>query len=221
MAGLVIVLGALAVLLFFPLQLRWIWLDGENSLRVKVLGLIPITLLPRKKKPVPASGKRTGLGEKKTPRRDPNFPMDLLQTINDLLPQALYAAGFLLRRLTVTRCWITLSVVGEDAAEVGVAWGRAYALGYSAYGCLSPVVRFREFHFQVLPDFAAERGKGAVELHGAITPAALLAGGAMLALRSLPLLLQGPLVQSGSRKKQRGSQKRKKAGANLSLAGNK
>ncbi|WP_274953620.1 hypothetical protein [Angelakisella massiliensis] len=209
--------AVLALLLLIPLRFQGSWLDGEYKLTLRLLGVIPIPLLPRKEKKKAATAsakkqKKAKSQKKQLSPKDPAFPLDLLQTINDVLPEVLESMGFLLRHLKISRCRITLSVVGEDAAEVGMNLGKAYRLGYAAYGCLSPVVRLKEFRFQVLPDFMGDRGKLAVEGEGRIIPAMLLAAGVVLAAKGLPPLMESPLVKgkSGSKSRSPGDEKKRK-----------
>ena len=42
--------AVLALLLLIPLRFQGSWLDGEYKLTLRLLGVIPIPLLPRKKK---------------------------------------------------------------------------------------------------------------------------------------------------------------------------
>lgn len=196
------ILALLLLLLFAPVKVEAVFRGEVLSLRLRLLWLIPIRILParekeekpRKKKP-PKKPKEKKPKEKhlrsgKAPPKNPvEQVLDLLELINDLLPHLTGSAGYILRRLTLSRCRIALIVSGEEADEVGIACGRAYAAAYAAQSVLRGAIRVREFIFNVLPDFISGKSVADVEVTLALRPSTLLAGGLLLLLRVVKTLL--------------------------------
>ena len=180
-------LGLLALLLFAPVKGEFIWRKGILSLRLRLLWLFPVSILPqkekpekppkKKKKPKPPKPKK----EKPKAKRDPGEAvLEIFQLINDLLPRIGEFFGRLTRGVVISRCRIALVVSGEEADAVGIACGRAYALGYGAYSVLSGVVRVKEFVYNVMPDFLSGEGAADAEVTVEARPWTVLAGGVVL-----------------------------------------
>ncbi len=203
-------LGLLLVLLFAPVEVEAVWRRQVLGVRVRLLGIFCIPILPRKAKedkPSRPAGKRRkkkaappAQKEKKGP---PRTPLDTLQLVNDLLPHLAESAGYLMKRITLSRCRIALVLSGEEAADVGIACGRAYALGYSLQAGLRGLIRVREFVFNVLPDYISGQDAADVEAALRVRPSSLLAGGILFLWRAGGTLLaqrQGSPPPKGGRK---------------------
>ena len=197
------ILAFLLLLLFAPGKVEAVYRGNVLSLRLRLLWLLPIRILPAKekpprkekppkkqKKPKEKKPKKEHIHEKKPPTKDPaEQVLDILTLINDLLPHLTGSMGYILRRLTLSRCRVALILSGEEADEVGISCGRAYAVAYAAQSGLRGVIRVKEFHFNVLPDFISGQNAADVEVTLALRPSTLLAGGLLLLLRVIKTLL--------------------------------
>ena len=72
---------------------------------------------------------------------------------------------------------------------MGLAFGRAYALGYSAASGIRGFVRMKEFVLNVLPDFLSGRDAADAEVTVELRPSTLLAGGLILLWNGAKTLL--------------------------------
>ncbi len=193
----------LALLLFAPVKAEFTWRKESLSLRLRLLWLFPLTILPAKpggkekkpKKPKKPKKEAPGEGAEAPPppkKRDPaERALELLRTVNDLLPHLASFIGYILKRLTLSRCRIALVIAGEEADQVGIGVGRAYAVGYGVYSGLCGVIRVREFRYNVLPDYISGEGAADAEFTLELRPSTLLAGALILLVRGAATLLRG------------------------------
>lgn len=196
-------MALLCLALFAPVKAEFIWRGGELRLCLRLLWLFPLELLPappgEKKAKKPKKAKRR---RKQAPPPEPAPPpppprgpveqaLELLQTLNDLLPSLGRGLGHILRRVTVSRCRIALVVSGEEADEVGIACGRVYAAAYAAVSGIRGYLRMKEFVLNVLPDFVSGQSAGDAEVTVEVSPAALLAGGLIFLWNGAKTLLFG------------------------------
>lgn len=200
-------LALLCLALFAPVKAELVWRQEELRLTLRLLWLFPLRLLPsppgerKPKRPKRPKRPRKPKKQKPGPPEPPGPPppkkgpveraLDLLQTINDLLPHVGRGLGHILRRTTVSRCRIALVVSGEDAEEVGVTCGRVYAVGYAAASNLRGFLRMKEFVLNVLPDFISGQSAGDAEVTVEVRPSALLTGGLILLWNGARVLLSG------------------------------
>ena len=201
-------LGLVLLLLFAPAELEAVWRREALSLRLRLLGFLPIPLLPRKEKPGKGAKKGKAPREESPPpgaekKGRPGSFLELLQLILDLLPSLAESAGYILRRLTLSRCRIALVISGEDPAETGLRCGRAYALGYSLQAGLRGLMGVREFHLNVLPDYFSGREAADAEVSLRFRPSTLLFGGILLLFRSAGTLLALGRRGAGAKKQKK------------------
>ena len=189
-------LGLLLLLLFAPVELEAVWRREVLHLRLRLLWVIPVPILPRKEKPDKPRRSKKQKPQKEAapaPARERKGAaqrfLELLQLVNDLLPHLAESAGYIMKRLTLSRCRIALVLSGEEASEVGMACGRAYALGHSLSAGLRGCIRVREFVFNVLPDYLSGREAADAEISLRVRPSTLLAGGILFLWRSAGTLL--------------------------------
>lgn len=196
-------LGLLLLLLFAPVKAEFLWRREVLSLRLRLLWLIPVAILPAKEKepeqdkPPKAKKAKKKKPPKPQPPKAPPPPkkgpvqkaLEVLQLVNDLLPHLTASAGYILRRVTLSRCRVALVVSEEEADQVGIACGRAYAVGYAAQSGLRGVLRVKEFIFNVLPDFVTGQEAADAEVTLEARPSTLLAGGVLLLWRAAKTML--------------------------------
>lgn len=193
-------LAFVALLLFAPVKAEFTWRKESLSLRLRLLWLFPLAILPAKpgggeKKPKKPKKEAPGEGAEAPPppeKRDPaERALELLRTVNDLLPHLASFIGYILKRLTLSRCRIALVIAGEEADQVGIGVGRAYAVGYGVYSGLCGVIRVREFRYNVLPDYISGEGAADAEITLELRPSTLLAGALILLVHGAAALLRG------------------------------
>ncbi len=114
-------LALLALALFAPVKAEFIWRREVLSLRLRLLWLFPLSILPAKPgreegKPKRPKRPRKERAKKAPKKQDPaERALEFIQTVNDLLPHLASFAGYILRRLTLSRCRIALVIAGEEA----------------------------------------------------------------------------------------------------------
>lgn len=206
-------LALLALLLFAPVGAEFVWRQEELRLTLRLLWLFPLRVLPapprekkpkRKKRPKKAKKQKQPAGPPAPPppKKGPaERALELLQLVNDLLPTLSQSCGYILGRATISRCRIALVVSGEEADQVGIACGRAYALGYSAASGIRGFVRMKEFVLNVLPDFLSGRDAADAEVTVELRPSTLLAGGLILLWNGAKTLLLSRQREDGNKEK--------------------
>ena len=116
-------LALLALALFAPVKAEFIWRREVLSLRLRLLWLFPLSILPAKPgreegKPKRPKRPRKERAKKAPKKQDPaERALEFIQTVNDLLPHLASFAGYILRRLTLSRCRIALVIAGEEADQ--------------------------------------------------------------------------------------------------------
>lgn len=200
------ILAFLLLLLFTPVKVEAVFRENVLSLRLRLLWLFPIRILPAKekkpekekppKKPKKSKKSKEKKQEKKhllsgkaPPKNPVEQVLDILGLVNDLLPGLTGSMGYILRRLTLSRCRVALIVSGEEADEVGISCGRAYAVAYAAQSALRGAIRVKEFVFNVLPDFISGQNVADAEVTVQLRPSTLLAGGLLLLWRTVKTML--------------------------------
>ena len=130
-------LALLALALFAPVKAEFIWRREVLSLRLRLLWLFPLSILPAKPgreegKPKRPKRPRKERAKKAPKKQDPaERALEFIQTVNDLLPHLASFAGYILRRLTLSRCRIALVIAGEEAEAAFQGQG---------YGVFKPAV---------------------------------------------------------------------------------
>ncbi len=120
----------LAFLLFVPLRVQVLFRQGEVTARLRVLFLnVPLFPTPSGKekagRPKPAQGRPETEKKEKPKRNTLEFILDILRLINDLLPHAGRGLGHILRRVTLSRCRVSVTVAQEDAADTALRYGQS------------------------------------------------------------------------------------------------
>ena len=182
--------AVLALLLLCPLRLELLWREGDVRVTLRYL-FLSLRLFPRppRKAPAPPAPEKSSAGEKKStrPRKGRvEAVLDGVGLVNDLLPQAGRGLGYILRRTTLSRCRIFLTVAREDAADTALRYGQVNAALYSAYALIASLLRVREFRLTVIPDYLhgpqAEDAGAEVTLR--VRPSTLIAGALIFLFRA-------------------------------------
>lgn len=199
-----IVLGILALLLLLLLLPVHVSLRYRDGLQVRVrYTFVSLRVYPRPEKPAKtkkkkqkaekAAGAGRGAGKEE--------PEGMLAQLEELLKEdgvsavaaylqsmAKLAADVLrraLRVIVVDRLEARLIVVGEDAAETAVRYGKICAAVFPAQAVLETVMKVRRRQIRVEPGFLQEKSSAAVELRAHVLPLRALAAAAGLLVRWL------------------------------------
>lgn len=202
----------LVLVLLCPAAVRILYTGGLPQAELRLLGLIRIRLYPR---PDAKRKKKKKQAEKKEGKPDAQPPssaqrlLGTLRTVNDLLPEAAKTAGWLLSRIRLTECVISLEIGKDEAADTAIAVGRANAIAHAAAATLANFIRVEDFSLLVRPNFLTETERGEARAVFQITPIVLLIGAVRFLWRYLRL-------QSGARqrKKRRRQSARAASGKN-------
>lgn len=186
--------GLILLLLFCPLGVEVRYRNGAMGVRLRLLGIWK-RLLPARQKPPKKERKKRGAPEppekKPVQKKTPMPLMDILQGVNDLLPEIGGALGTILRHVTVWRLRGRYTVQGEDAAETGIRYGQMSTLCYNSYVLLAAQVRLKEWKVALIPDFTqTPPPPPELELYLTVSPAILLYGGLRLLTSGLVTLSQ-------------------------------
>lgn len=199
-----IVLGILAFLLLLLLLPVHVSLRYRDGLQVRVrYAFVSLCVYPRPEKPAKTKKKKqkaekaAGSG----PAAGKEEPEGMLAQLEELLKEdgvsavaaylqsmAKLAADVLrraLRVIVVDRLEARLIVVGEDAAETAVRYGKICAAVFPAQAVLETVMKVRRRQIGVEPGFLQEKSSAAVELRAHVLPLRALAATAGLLVRWL------------------------------------
>lgn len=122
--------------------------------------------------------------------------LDLLQKLQQRISPAMRR---LLRRTSLAKLRLRMVVVGEDAAETAIKFGKVNAQVFAAVALLEGTIRLKAEQIEVVPGFGAEQGE--ISYSGVVrfVPLALLIAGAQIAFWGLVSAL--PLFLKSSKKK--------------------
>lgn len=141
--------------------------------------------------------------------------MDLLTLVSDLLPTLGESLGYILRRLTLRRCRITMVVGKEDAADTALWVGQIQAVGYNLYALLCHWIRVKEFYFWVTPDFTGPTQRGDAEASLRIRPSSVVNGLLILLWKGGPQALKVLQPKNKATRKKKKQPKRPTPGAKV------
>lgn len=193
-----IVLGILAFVLLLLLLPVYVSLRFRDTLEVHVrYAFVSLCVYPRPEKPEKKKKKaaRTGRrakkqeSEEKLPQLEKLLREDGVSAVAAYLHSVAKLAADALRRalrvIVVDRLQVRLIVVGEDAAETAVRYGKICAAVYPAQAVLETVMKVRRREVRVEPGFLQEKSSAAVDLRVHVQPLRVLAAAAGLLVRWL------------------------------------
>lgn len=193
-----IVLGILAFVLLLLLLPVHVSLRFRDELEVRVrYAFVSLRVYPRPEKPAKKKKKAARAG-RRAKKQEPEEKLsqiekllkedgvgavvEYLQSVAKLAVDALRRA---LRVIVVDRLETRLIVVGEDAAETAVLYGKICAAVYPAQAVLETVMKVRRRQVCVEPGFLQEKSSAAVDLRAHVQPLRLLVAAAGLLVRWL------------------------------------
>ena len=193
-----IILAALIAFLMIPITVSGGY-DKEAALEIRYL-FYKKTIFPKpdqtqtktkKKKEKPAEGSK--------PKK--KFPLTVWDMI-ELLPKAVEKLippiRKLLKRTTVGRVSLEMTVVGADAADTAIQFGKINGAVFYAVALLDRVMTLKVKNVDITPGFAAEQSSFKVSAKLKAYPLVILIAAVQLGLKSLMLLI--PAVKERKRK---------------------
>ncbi len=194
-----IVLGILAFVLLLLLLPVHVSLRFREELEVRVrYAFVSLRVYPRPEKPAKKEKKKAARAhrrakkketEEKLPQLEKLFKEDGVSAVAAYLQMMAKLAADALRRalrvIVVDRIQVRLIVVGEDAADTAVRYGKICAAVYPAQAVLETVMKVRRRQIDVEPGFLQEKSSTAVDLRAHVQPLRVLAAAAGLLVRWL------------------------------------
>ena len=120
---LLVLLGLLIVVLFLPFGVYAVYEQGRTTVKLHILGLRFWLFDSEKKSKETAEEAKPKSNEPKEKKPKKKFD---LSAISALVRPAAGAAGFILRRIRLSKLCVRFAVGGKDAAEVGINTGRSW-----------------------------------------------------------------------------------------------
>ena len=195
---LLILLAGITVLLVWPVTVHLVYREGLQ-VRLRVL-FVWIPLYPSKpKKSPPASPPSSS----KTPSPAKEGPspvrlvLDHLELAKALLEQGERFLGRAVRGITLHHLRLWLLVAGEDAAQVGIRFGRANALCYSLLAVLQRLFTVRDARLDIRPNFLPD-GEEWVQGEGMASARPVVLLWAVLCLAAGVLKVLWPVIRKGN-----------------------
>lgn len=194
-----IVLGILAFVLLLLLLPVHVSLRFREELEVRVrYAFVSLRVYPRPEKPEKKEKKKAARAhrgakkketEEKLPQLEKLFKEDGVSAVAAYLQMMAKLAADALRRalrvIVVDRLQVRLIVVGEDAADTAVRYGKICAAVYPAQAVLETVMKVRRRQIDVEPGFLQEKSSTAVDLRAHVQPLRVLAAAVGLLVRWL------------------------------------
>lgn len=202
-------LGLLLLVLAAPVGVELLYRDSKLRVRLRILGVRRMIYPPRPKKP--RKPKKAKAKKEKPPKppveeapKKPMLPMDMLQTVNDMLPEVGRLLGHTMRHFTIKRLRLQLPASADDSAEVAIRYGQMNAICYNIYIYLASATRLREWQVNIVPDWDGEHPADiALELWLRASPAVLLWGALLFAVRGGVILYRSPFISVNKNKKKK------------------
>lgn len=107
--------------------------------------------------------KKRGKKNKKLKKYLPPI-MDIIQTINDVLPYIGKSLGWLFKKIAIKKCHIGCIVTGKGTEETAVKAGRFNAVAYGTYPLIASAFTVSHFQFTALPNFLNDTDSTAVDV---------------------------------------------------------
>lgn len=168
-------------------------------------GPVRLPLYPRKprskpkKKRAGGAGKKRG-GETPRPEEDKLTPDRLFALARELLPAAAEAAGRLRRKIRIDTLLLDVAVAGPDPAKTAVDFGRLNWAVSAVWPLIEQNFKLKDYRVRIRPDFLRQSPEVFLEAAATLTIGQLLALGARLLPKVMPILTNKD--QSGSKTRQ-------------------
>ncbi|MFV0496568.1 MAG: hypothetical protein ACK5L0_00145 [Candidatus Fimivivens sp.] len=119
---------------------------------------------------------------------------ELLSLLQTLQRRTSPAVRRLLRRTSLAKFRLRMIVVGEDAAQTAIKFGKTNAQVYNAVAWVKEIIRLKADQIEILPGFGVSRSERSYSGIVRLAPLALLVAGVQIVfwgmISALPLLLK-------------------------------
>ena len=168
-------------------------------------GSVKIPLYPRKPRSKPKKKKARGAGKKRgggrpKPEADKLTPGQLFELARALLPAAVEAAGRLRRKIRIDTLLLDVAVASADPAKTAVNFGRLNWAVSAAWPLIEQNFKLKDYRVRIRPDFLRQSPEVFLEAAATLTVGQILALGARLLPKLMPILTQKD--KSGSKTRQ-------------------
>ena len=168
-------------------------------------GSVKIPLYPRKLRSKPRKKKAGGAGKKRgggkpKPEADKLTPGQLFELARALLPAAVEAAGRLRRKIRIDTLLLDVAVASADPAKTAVNFGRLNWAVSAAWPLIEQNFKLKDYRVRIRPDFLRQSPEVFLEAAATLTVGQILALGARLLPKLMPILTQKD--KSGSKTRQ-------------------
>ena len=208
------VAGVIAVvfllLLIIPLRAKLKIKDDKTFLTLQYL-FFKRDILPEKEKETEQTANEAAAPKNKTAKAETKTPKkpsvkELVPIAINALPKCIAPIRKLLKRTTVADFELCMVVVGEDAADTAVKFGRMNALVFPAVKMASEIITLKYNRVELIPGFAAEKEQTDLYANVRITPLAALMAAANIAIIVLGAFMRAEKNKPTERKSQNGKE---------------
>ena len=203
-----VIAAVIFLLLIIPLVAKLKIEDDKTILTLRYL-FFKWEILPEKEeKPKEKETKAPEKKITKTSRRD-NKKLDikeLLPIVMDALPKCAAPVRKLFKRTTVADLEVHMVIVGDDAADTAVKFGRMNAVVFPAVKIASEIVTLKYKRIELIPGFAAEKEQTKIFANVRVTPLFVLTAAASIAIIALGAFIRAGKNKPTERKYQNGKE---------------
>lgn len=154
-------------------------------------------ILPKKKTETKEAEKpdedREPKEKKKKKKELPATPQEIWELLQKLIPRLTPPVRRLLRRTTIAKFRLRMIVVGDNAADTAIKFGKVNAAVFSFVAVVNRIVTLKVKQIDIIPGFGADLSETSCSGEIRLVPLALLIAGVQFAIWSLvsafPLLL--------------------------------
>lgn len=194
---LLIILTAVTAFLMLPVTASGGY-DGKAQLEIKYL-FFRKQLLPKPEKTKPDKTKKAKADKPVKPKR--KFPLTVKDMIG-LLPQAIERLippiRKLLKRTVIGKFSLQMTVVGSDAADTAIQFGKVNGAVFYTVALLDRIMTLKVKNVDIIPGFTAEQSGFKLSAKIKAYPLALLIAAVQLGISALIMLI--PAVRRRKRK---------------------
>lgn len=201
-----VIAAVIFLLLIIPLRAKLKIKDDKTFLTLRYL-FFKWDILPQKEENTEETVNAAAAPKnKKTKQKKKTNIKELLPIIFDVLPKCIAPIRKLLKKTTAADFELSMVVVGEDAADTAVKFGRMNALVFPAVKIASEIITLKYKKIELIPGFAAEKEQTDLYANVKITPLTALMAAANIAIIVICAFLRAEKNKPDERKSQNGKE---------------
>lgn len=175
-------LGLILLVLILPMGVRLNY-SADGLVLKLVLGLVRLTLIPRKKgkkkekkpkKPKKTKEKKPKASASASPKQPEQKKGGKLSGLSQYLPLLFELIGHFRRRLLMRHLTVLVNLAGDDPCDLALLYGKANGAVGAAIPLLERAFRIRRRDIQIFCDFLADETEVYVDLEVVACPLRLL-----------------------------------------------